>query len=265
MRSPDANTVLNILRDAADFTRRVGAAKESEALASLCERFRTEKLTYKLLRGILDGAANQAALKIRELILDERRSPRPGMKSLVEEHERIWTSLLKLAYPPEWAEMDIAGFAGSEHVKDRKASYKGDPNGVRPVVESSIALVRRYSRLIGTGDFKGAYELTDSGLRTWMNLKKFEGEHERAAQEYSGVTLQYILNQFAYVYADEASRKKSSSEEGWPKLTAKENRRARVLGFWVRDRVAKKGCGGALWIAEENKVYRIAKFDFWVP
>jgi hypothetical protein len=265
MTSTDLGPILNVLREAADFTRRVGATNEAGELESLCARLQTEKPTSKLLHGLVADAMNQAAVKIRQALLDDRRDPHPGKESLVQEHERIWAAFLKSLYPPEWSEMGISQFAGSEHVKEKLVSYKGDSNGVRPVVERSIALLRRYAQLIGGGEFEAAYKLTDSGLRAWMSLKKFVSAHERAAQEYGGPALDYQINLFAFVYADEAARKKSGPREGWPKLTAKENRRGKVLGFWVRDRAAKTGCGGTLWIAEENGEYLIAQFDFWRP
>jgi hypothetical protein len=266
VNSPDQKSAINVLRQAVDLTRRVGAMKEARKLEVFHARFQAEPPTFKQMRGELDDAMNEAAIRIRELLLDERRNPHPGMKPLFKEHEHIWLSLSKLAYPPEWSEMDISGFAGSEQVKEKTLNYKGDPNGVRPVVEPSIALVRRYSRLIGAGDFKAAYGLTDSGLRGEMDFKKFVVEHERAAEKFRGPALEFRINQFAYVYADAAARKESNTaREGWHKLTARENRRGRVLGFWIRDRAAKTGSGGALWIAEENKDYRVAKFDFWRP
>jgi hypothetical protein len=99
-----------------------------------------------------------------------------------------------------------------------------------------------------------------------MPYKEFAGEHERAAQEYGGSALEFLMDRIAYVYSDEAARRKSNtSAEGWPKNTVKEARRGRVIGFWIRDRAAETGCGGALWIAEESNEYRIAKFDFWRP
>src|SRR5262249_38295749 len=113
-----------------------------------------------------------------------------------------------LDIPPQTGLSSGMGGDGNHPLCRKRArqNHKGDPGGVRPVVENSIALVRRYAKLIGTGDFNGAYELTDSGLQAWMNLKKFEGEHERAAREYGGSALEFLLDQFAYVYADETVR-----------------------------------------------------------
>jgi hypothetical protein len=190
------------------------------------------------------------------------------MESLAKQYGGISVALLNVIYPPEpkLPEMDITGFAGSEHVKDKKVTYNGEAIGVRSIVESSVVLVRRYSEALGSGDFEAAYALTDSGLRAWMSLPRFIGDHERAAEEFYGPALEFHIGRVNYVYADETARKKSNtSEEGWPKGTVKENRRAWVSGFWIRDRAAKTGCGGTLWIAEEAGEYRIAKFNFWRP
>jgi hypothetical protein len=236
-------------------------------LEKFCNRFQTEQATLKLLLGPVDKGMTQALRKIRATLFDERRQPKPGTESLGNEYARIWGDFAKLILASQqMPEMDISKFAGTEHVKEKLVSYQGEVSGVRPVVEQTIALVRRYSQLVGAGNFKAAYQLTDIGLRDSMDFHKFIREHERAAQHYHGPALEFRMNQFAYVYADDAARKKSNTaEEGWPKLTPKENRRGRVLGFWIRDRAANTGCGGALWMAEENGEYRIAKFDFWRP
>jgi hypothetical protein len=92
------------------------------------------------------------------------------------------------------------------------------------------------------------------------------GDFERAAQDYGGPAVEFLIQRFNSVLADDAVRKQSNtSAEGWPKGTPKENRRAAVGGFWIRDRAARTGCGGSLWVAEENAAYRIAKFNFWIP
>ena len=161
---------------------------------------------------------------------------------------------------------NISAFPGTECVKEKIVGFKGSAAAVPEVVQRSIDVVQRYSRLLGSGDFEAAYALTDAGLRAAMPFKKFVGEHERAAQEYGGPALEFRINEIAYVLSDDAARKKSNTTaEGWFKATAKEARRGRVLGFWIRDRSAQTGCGGALWIAAESEDYRIAKFDFWRP
>ena len=55
------------------------------------------------------------------------------MGSLVEQYERISLALLDVIYPPEpkSPQMDIGGFAGSEHVKDKMVTFEGDSSGVR--------------------------------------------------------------------------------------------------------------------------------------
>lgn len=262
MPAPDPSSVLKTLREAVDFTRKVGAKEEAAVLEEFHKRFQTEKPTLKLLRGIVQDAMNQACLKIESVLLDECRDPRPGMELLVEEHERIWVAYPDLTYPKP-PETDISEFAGSKHVQEKMVRYHGDLAGVRPIVERSIDFVRRYSRIIGSGDFKAAYALTDSGLRAWMSYKRFVGDHERAARLYRGSALEFHIYRVNYVLADDAARKKSNtSVEGWPKGTAKETRRGAIGGFWIRDRAAQTGCDGTLWIAEENNDYRIAKFNF---
>jgi hypothetical protein len=268
MPSPDPSSVLKVLSDVKDFARKVGLPADAAVFDEFHRRFQTEKPTLKALRRDLEPVRNRFAIKMKGTLYDDRRDPQAGMESLVEQYERISVALLDVIYPPEpkSPEMDITGFAGSEHVKDKMVMYEGDSSGVRSIVESSIVLVRRYSGILGSGDFAAAYALTDSGLRAWMSLQRFIGDHERAAREFQGPALEFHIGRFNYVYADNAARKKSNtSAEGWPKGTPKENRRGAVSGFWIRNRAAQTGCGGSLWIAEEAGEYRIAKFDSWIP
>lgn len=267
MPGPDSKKVLTILRDAANFAAELGLKEHAESFEGFCKRFETEKPTFKALRQSVEPVRNEFAIKLRELLYDDRRAPRPGMESLVERYSLISVALCEMIYPtePKKPEMDISGFAGSEHVRDKMATFDGNSSEVRGIIESSIVLVQHYSGLVGSGDFEAAYALTDSGLRAWMSFKRFVGDHERAAQEFHGPALEFRIYRINYVYADDAARKKSNTSiEGWSKGTLKENRRAGVSGFWIRNRAAQTGCGGTLWVAEEEQ-YRIAKFDFWRP
>jgi hypothetical protein len=268
MSSPDSNAVLIALREAADFAQKAGLKGDASAFEEFYKRFQTEKPTLKELRRSVEPVRNEFAIRISEALYDDRRSPRSGMESLVKQYERLSVALLDVMYPrePKSPEMDITGIAGSEHVKDKMVTFEGDASGVGSIVKSSVVLVRRYFEVLGSGDFATAYALTDSGLRGWMSLQRFVGEHERAARKFNGPALEFQIGRFNYIYADEAARKKSNtSAEGWVKGTAKENRRGAVSGFWIRDRAAQTGCGGTLWIAEEMGDYRIAKFDYWTP
>jgi hypothetical protein len=265
MLTPDSSSVLRILREAADFTRTVGAESEAAQLERFYVRFQSERATFKLLQGPVDKAMSQAFRKARAALFDEKHEPLPGTDSLRDKYGCIWEAFFKLIYPPDWLEMDITQFAGSEHLKQKVVSYKGVASGVLPVVERSIELIQRYSRLIGRGDFESAYLLTAAGLRGWMSLKRFVTEHEQAARTYGGPALEYLIHKFQFVYSDDAARRKSTADEGWPKATPKQERRSCVTGFWIRDRDAQTGCAGGFLISEERHEYRIAKFTFYRP
>ena len=75
MPIPDSSSVTRILREAAEFTRRVGAESEAAELEKFCNRFQTEKATLKLLLGPVDKAMTQALRKIRAALFDERLQP----------------------------------------------------------------------------------------------------------------------------------------------------------------------------------------------
>ncbi len=268
MPTPDSKTVINVLHDASAFAAAVGLKKYATAFEQFYKRFQTEKPTFKVLRSLVEPLRNDFAIRISETLYNDFGDPQKGKEALVKQYECISVALLDMIYPlkPQMPEMDISSFAGSDYVKEKKVSFKGEQSGFREIVESSIEIVRQYSQVLGSGNFEAAYALTDSGLRAWMSFKRFVGDHERAAKQYHGPALEFHIDRFNYIYTDNAARKKSNtSVEGWPKGTPKENRRGAVGGFWIRDRAAQTGCGGTLLIAEEGGQYRIAKFTFWRP
>jgi hypothetical protein len=269
MSPPDPEAVLRALTDVIALGHNVGLPDVVRPLEPFDAELRAPEPTVKGLRGRLDPLIQTAYIAIRAHVLeDDLFNPRPGMEKNAAEMKRAFGAMTDALYPlePQMPEMDISGFAGSEHVKEKTIGFEGDPSGVKPVVERSIELIRRYSQVLGSGDFEAAYALTDSGLREWMSYKRFVGEHEKAARRYGGPALEFHIDRFNYVYADDTARKKSNtSVEGWPKGTPKENRRGAVGGFWVRDRATQSGCGGTLWIAEEEGEYRIAGFSFRRP
>ncbi len=169
-------------------------------------------------------------------------------------------------YPvePQPPDVDLSGFSGSDQVQHKQVFCRGNPAGAREVIERSIALIQRYSHTLGRGDFSAAYAMTDAGLRAAINTAEFVKVHQEAERKYHGPALQYLLERFAYVLTDESARQDSNTKkEGWPKGTAKENRRCRVIGFWIRDLATQAGCRGSIWISEEAGEYRVAKFDFY--
>jgi hypothetical protein len=229
-------------------------------------RFEQEKFTKQLFQEMVsfrDGVHS----KIRMRFLEHCCLPNKNDEQTQKEYYRVLNILGAAINPPEPKStmMDISEFAGAKNVETKTTEYAGDSNGVRQVVERSLELVKNYSEAIGRGDFEAAYRLTGAGLQDWMTLKRFIGAHEKAAREFDGPALQFNVEAFQFVLADDTARKKSTAEEGWPKKTTKEARRSRLLGFWIRDKAANTGCGGAFWITEENNDYRIAKFEFFAP
>jgi hypothetical protein len=265
MPSPDSDSVLKALAEAKDLAENFGLHREAAEFQEFHRRFETEKPTLKALRRDVEPVRNQFAITIRARLYDDSGELRVGMESLVEQYEHVSVALLNVIYPiePRLPEMDISGFAGSQHVKEKMVSYAGDAAGVRLIIERSIALVRRYSKHVGSGELEAAYRLTDSGLRVWMSYGRFVGAHERAAREYGGPALEFRIDRFQFVYVDAAARAKSKAGEGWPKTTPKERRRSCVTGFWIRDRAAQTGCWGGFLISEEHDEYQIASFTFY--
>jgi hypothetical protein len=158
--------------------------------------------------------------------------------------------------------IDITGFRGAEHVQRTEVSCYGDPAEFRPIVERTIAFVRNYAETLGSGDLSAAYALTGASLRERMDFDKFVRIHQKAEREFHGPALEYLIEMFVYVLADDAARN-DPSDHGWHKNIPRPLRRARIIGFWIRDRSDSSGCRGRLWITEEDGEYRLADFDFY--
>ena len=265
MSTPDYTTLWKVLQDAAAVTRRIATDADAAPLDLILKRLETEKLSFKELRGPVHDVMNRIGGRLDKILFDEDRNVRPGMDPHVEEVGRIWPGFTRVLYPPPFEDIDISDCAGSEAVNEKTAGYRGDPQKVRPVVERSIGIIQRYSAFIGRGDFDAAYQLTASGLRAWMNPKRFVTEYEQAAKTYGGLPLDYLIYRFPFVYSDDAARRKSTADEGWPKTTPKEERRSCVTGFWICNREAQTGCAGGFLISEEQNEYRIAKLTFYRP
>ena len=158
--------------------------------------------------------------------------------------------------------IDISTFAGAEQVGHKGVSCWGDPAEFRSIVERSIAFARKYSDTLGSGDLAGAYALTGASLRKRMSFEKYERVHQQGEAEFHGPALEYLIERFVYVLADDAARQ-DKKDHGWESDIPRECRRSRLIGFWIRDREDQSGCRGRLWITEENGEYRLADFDFY--
>lgn len=261
MATLDHGAVLKMVRDTADLADKAGAAEEAQVLQDLAGRLPTEDLTSKRVFSAVNRGTWQALQVVDKAVHDMLGSPLPKKRPLAKEYDRLLRVYFDLLHPPEFTEMDIRKLACSKHVEEKKVTYAGDPAGVQPVVERIVEVVQRYCKAVGSGDFEAACTMTDSGLRECMSYKRFMGEHERAARDCGGPALEFRIERLFAIYADEESRKKAKEKSGYPEGTPQGNRRGRVLGFWIRDRIAQTGSRGAFWIAEEAGQYRIAKFD----
>ncbi len=228
-------------------------------------RFKEERVTKGLISEFL-RFRDEVFIQTREQIQGSRAlpGPEPTAEATTEELMRVLRLVEDAIRPPKpkVPRLDISEFSGNEFVGTKEVAYLGKPDGVREVVERSIELVRRHAETLGHGDFDMAYGDTGPSLRKWMSLKRFKALHKEAAERYGGPPLQFQIDQFGLVLADDKGRSKSSKEEGWPSSTPKEGRRTNLSGFWIRDD-EQHGCHATYWITEEDGEYRIAKFDFW--
>lgn len=265
MPRPDPEQIIHALGGYLSFLKAFGDHDHDiKRFDEFIKRFREERFTKDLLREMVDfrdGVHSQVRM---EIAVGKCLAGKDKTET-TEEYFRALNPLGTAIYPPEPkpAEMDISGFSEISQIERKTTTYSGDPKGVRPVVEGSVKLIQQYSKIIGQGDFQKAYQLTGSGLRDWMTFNKFVSAHEKAARKYGGPALEFNISGFQFVLADAAARKKSKADEGWPKTTAKEDRRSKLTGFWIRDKTAQTGGWGSFHITDEAGEYRVAKFDFF--
>ena len=267
MGKADPKALMHSLRQFAEFVIALGEDnRPAEArIADLVHRLEHEGVNKPLLAEI-ERTNAETLLATREQVFAGRTVA--GMDSDQALHELNTRSgaVFLVLYPidPLAAEIDISDFAGAEHVEYKFVMPRGDPAGARLVVERTIDLVCRYAELIGRGDFRSAYGMTDPALRERMDLDSFIAIHCDGEKEFGGPALEFVIERFAYVLTDDAARRQSNtSKEGWLKGTSKPDRRARVIGFWVRNAAQRSGCRGSIWITEHDAEYRVANFNFY--
>ena len=94
MPCPDPNSVLKVLSEAKDFATKLDLPEDAAVFDEFHRRYQTEKPTLKALRRDLEPARNRFAIKMKGTLYDDRRDPRLGMESLVEQYERISVAML---------------------------------------------------------------------------------------------------------------------------------------------------------------------------
>ncbi|MDB6122288.1 MAG: hypothetical protein JWQ71_1281 [Pedosphaera sp.] len=229
-------------------------------------RFQEERFSKELLAE-MQSFKDEVYVKLRKQIWAGQFLPGKNQDETMDEFHQAFGAVGSAIYPPEPKppEMDLSDWPKASQLTDKKVRYTGDPAGVRPIIERSLSLLEQYCPMVGRGDFTAAYQLTGAGLRAWMTPKKFISAHNQAAKEYGGQPAEFLIERFVWVLADDAARKKSTADEGWPKLTTKEVRRCCVTGFWICDKTDRTGCAGSFLITEEENEYRIVKFGFYRP
>jgi len=266
MSSPDQLLAVKTLQDIIALGRATDLPDMVLPLEQHVIDLQKKKPTFKLLRETVKPLTDRAYIAIEKKVYDFASfAAWPGMEKHLAEFKRVFLQWSNIVYPPEPqpAELDASKFVGAEAVENKTVPYWGNPANVRNIVEKTLELLRRYTSAIAKGDFDAAYAMTAGGLQAWMTKKRFVTEHEQAAKRYGGPAVEYRVDNFQFVYADDSARQKSKSDEGWPKSTPKEERRSCVIGFWIRDRKAETGCWGGFLFSEENGEYRIAKFTFY--
>jgi hypothetical protein len=260
MPAPNRDTVLKVLREAIDFTRRVGANSEADALEPYYVHFQKEKPTLKAMRGPLQAAKDKAAIRITKILYDERRDPRPGMETAVQEYERIWVAFGDLIYPPLHTGMsvtEIAGLAGNKE----STTVLGDPTAAKSIAEHSLEVVERFSKAVFKQDIETAYGLCANELRMWMSVKRLVTDLQKADAQFGGPAVDLMIERITWIYADEPSRQRGNSHGDWPKDTPKSNKRALVGTYWFTNKKTQQGRWVFFWVTEEAAGYRIAKFN----
>jgi hypothetical protein len=142
-------------------------------------------------------------------------------------------------------------------------SVVGDAEAARKIAEGSLDVVARFSEAVIRDDAEQAYALCANELRNWMSVKRFVTELQKQDDEWGGKPIEYEPQKIHWIYASEASRKRSNKDHDWPKETPKPNKRSLLTGWWTTE----KPPGGRpigrpvqFWVVEESEGYRISKF-----
>ena len=154
---------------------------------------------------------------------------------------------------------EIVGLAGN----DESTSVLGDTKDAQKIAKATLDVVKRFTDAIINQDVEAAYGLCANELRSWMSVKRFVTELDKADSEYNGKPLAFSFERIGSIYCDAPSRERSNKDGDWPKETPKPNKRA--IGFgWFTDQKNEEGEFGrniAFWVTEEADGYCIAKFQ----
>jgi hypothetical protein len=264
MPAPDQEAVLKALTDFIALGRNVGLPQVVHGLESFESVFRTTKPTLKVLQGTVKSLLDSGYIAIRERVLNRTLDyPRPGMRRYAEELDRAFRALDDLIYPPIHPNVPHAEIVGLAGNKDR-TSVLGDPKDAKMIAKQSLDVVKRFSKAVFNQDVETAYALCANELKSWMSVKRFVTELQKADARFGGPAVELVVERITWIYADEASRKRSNSDGDWPKDTPKPNKRALVGGFWFNDKKKKRGRSAFFWVTEEAEGYCIAKFDQYI-
>jgi hypothetical protein len=205
---------------------------------------------------------------MKPVLFDEKRMIRPDKNEVVNELYEVVDAINAVISPPKFVAKEIStvGFSGSEEVEDKIVRYMGEPANVRHIYEQSVKLVKRYRKALIDADIESAYAMTSPELQSWMGLKRFTSDHNKAACDFGGPPVAYDLMCFDWIFPDDEARNNATvGNIVWPRYVPKPIRRAKVSGWWVRDFRTKAACAGGLWVTEHTDGFRIAKFDYYVP
>jgi hypothetical protein len=146
---------------------------------------------------------------------------------------------------------------------EKMTSVVGDLEEARTIAGRSLDVVARFSQAVICGDVEQAYALCANELRISMSVKRFVTELQKQDDEWGGKPIEYNPQAIHWIYASDASRKRSNKDHEWPKETPKPNKRALLTGWWTTEKPPSGENFGRpvqFWVAEEAEGYRISKF-----
>lgn len=258
MPKPNQEVVLKALTDFVSVGRNVGLPKTSvQPLEQFLADFQTSKPTLKILQGPLHSAYSVAFIAIRNRVYDMGKDkPRPGMQKQNQDFDKASRALSDAIFPPAYPETEVVGLAGNKET----TTVIGDTKTAKEIARQSLDVISRFSMAVFKKDVELAYKLCANEFRASMSIKQFVEGLSKADAKFGGSAIDLIVEQITWIYADDASRKKSNSSGDWPKETPKPNKRVLVATFWLTDKKQKSGRWVFFWVTEEDKGYRIAKF-----